>query len=110
MKGRGCLIAVLVIILVVVIVGAVLYINRGKLLQMAMDKMVDQIMTNLPEDYDEAMARQTLDEFIVAVKEGRVEKEEFEEIGQILQATMADKKLETHEVDQLLEAMREAAR
>jgi len=110
MKGKGCLIAVIVIIAIVVIIAAVLYLNRGKLIGIAMDKMVEQIMANLPPDYDEVMARQTIDEFIVAVKEGRVEKEEFEEIGAILQASMADKKLETDEVDQLMAAMQEAAR
>ena len=110
MKGRGCLIAVIVIIAIAVIIAAILYLNRGKLIGIAMDKMVEQIMANLPPDYDEAMARQTIDEFILAVNEGRVEKEEFEEIGTILQTSMADKKLETEEADQLMDALREAAR
>jgi hypothetical protein len=110
MKGKGCLIAVIVVIVIVVIIAAVLYLNRGKLLGMAMDKMVDQIMANLPPDYDEVMARQTIDTFIAAVNEGQVDKEEFQEIGKILQATMADQKLETDEVDQLMAAMQEAAR
>jgi len=110
MKGKGCLIAVLVIVVLAVIVAVVLYTSRGKIVEMAMDKMVGQILTNLPEDYDEAMARQTFNEFAVAVKEGRVDKEEFQELGEILQEAMADKKLETHEVDELMAAMQEAAK
>jgi hypothetical protein len=110
MKGKGCLIAVLVIIALAVIVALVLYLNRGKIIEMAMDKMVEQVMANLPPDYEKDMARQNIDEFIVAFKEGRVDKEETQEIGKIFQVIMADKKLETQEVDQLMEAMREAAK
>jgi Zn-dependent protease with chaperone function len=110
MKGKGCLIAVLIVILVLIIVAAVFYLNRGKIADWFADKMVDQILTNLPVEYDEAMARQTMDQFIVAIKEGRVEREEVKEILDLFQAAWADKKLETHEVDQLMEAMKEAIR
>jgi hypothetical protein len=110
MKGKGCLIAVLVIVVLAVIVALVLYLNRGKIMEMAMDKMVEQVMANLPPDYDQEAVRQNIDEFVVAVKEGWVDKEETQEIGELLQVIMADKKLETQEVDQLMEAMREAAR
>jgi len=110
MKGKGCLIAVLVIVVLAVVIALVLYLNRGKIMEMAMDKMVEQVMANLPPDYDQEMARQNIDDFVAGVKEGRVDKEETREIGEILQAIMADKKLETQEVDQLMEAMREAVR
>jgi uncharacterized membrane protein len=109
MKGKGCLIAVVIVVVVLIAIVLVLYMNRGKLVNMAMDKMVEGVMTNLPEGYDQAMARQTFDEFIVAVKEKRVDKEELQELGEIMQAIMADKKLETQEVDQLMEAMRTAS-
>ena len=110
MKGKGCLIAVLVIVVLAVVIALVLYLNRGKIMEMAMEKMVEQVMANLPPDYDQEVVRQNIDEFVVAVKDGLVDKEEAQEIGDILQVIMADKKLETHEVDQLMEAMREAAR
>lgn len=109
MKGKGCLITVMVIIVVLAIVAYVLYANRAKLFEKAMDKMVDQVMTNLPQGYDEVMVRRTFDQFMVAVKGGRVDKGEFQEIGTIFSDIMADKKLEAHEVDQLMEAMQQAA-
>jgi hypothetical protein len=109
MKGKGCLIAVIVVVVIVAAVLLVLYVNRGKLVDMAMDKMVEGIMVNLPEGYDRAMAQTTFDDFILAVKEDRVEKEEFQEIGELVQVIMADQKLETQEVDQLMEALRAAS-
>lgn len=109
MKGKGCLIAVLVVVVLLVILAVVLYLNRGKLFEMALEKMVDQIVTNLPEGYDEAVVRATIDEFMVAVKEGRVDKEEFQEIGETVNQMTADKKLETHEVDELMKILQEAA-
>jgi Zn-dependent protease with chaperone function len=110
MKGKGCLIAVLIVILVLIIVAAVFYFNRGKIADWFADKMVDQILANLPVDYDEAMARKTMDRFIAAIKEGRVEREEVKEVLDLFQAAWADKKLETHEVDELMKAMQEAVR
>lgn len=110
MKGKGCLITIVVIIVLAAIAAYVLYANRAKLFEKAMDKMEEQILTNLPLDYDQAEVRNTFDDFVVGVKDGTVDKEETKEIAGILQAVMADKKLETHEVDQLMEAMREAIR
>ena len=110
MKGKGCLITVLVIIVLVIVAAAVLYMNRGKLVEMAVNKMVGQITNNLPVDYDEMMARQNIDDFIVAVKEGRVDKEEFQLLSGIMKRAMEDKKLDTEEVDELIKAMQEAAR
>jgi uncharacterized protein YpuA (DUF1002 family) len=109
MKGKGCLIAVIIVVVILVAAVLILYLNRGKLVNMAMDKMVEAVMTSLPEDYDRERAQQTFDEFIVAVKKNRVEKEEFQEIGEIMQAIMADQKLETQEVDQLMEVLQEAS-
>jgi hypothetical protein len=108
MKGKGCLIAVIVVIVLMAIIAGIIYLQRGKLLEVSMAKMVDQMMSILPPDYDKAMARQTMDNFIEAVKEDRVDEKKIREVGEIFQAVMADKKLEMHEVDQLLEAMREA--
>jgi len=109
MKGKGCLVAVIIVVVVLAAALLLLYMNRGKLVNMAMDKMVEGVMTNLPEGYDQQAAQQTFDDFVVAVKENRVEKEEFQEIGELMQAIMADKKLETEEVDQLMEVLREAS-
>jgi hypothetical protein len=109
MKGKGCLIAVVIVVVILAAALLLLYMNRGKLVNMAMDKMVEGVMTNLPEDYDRQEAQQTFDDFIVAVKEDRVDKEEFQEIGELMQAIMADKKLETGEVDQLMEALQAAS-
>ena len=109
MKGKGCLIAVIIVVVIPAAALLLLYMNRGKLVNMAMDKMVEGVMTNLPEGYDREAAQQTFDDFVVAVKENRVEKEEFQEIGELMQAIMADKKLETEEVDQLMTALQEAS-
>ena len=109
MKGKGCLIAVIIVVVILAAALLLLYMNRGKLVNMAMDKMVEGVMTNLPEGYDRGAAQQTFDDFVVAVKENRVEKEEFQEIGELMQAIMADKKLETEEVDQLMTALQEAS-
>jgi hypothetical protein len=109
MKGKGCLIAVIIVVVILAAALLLLYMNRGKLVNMAMDKMVEGVMTNLPEGYDRQVAKQTFDDFIVAVKENRVEKEEFQEIGELMQAIMADKKLEAAEVDQLMKVLKEAS-
>jgi hypothetical protein len=109
MKGKGCLIAVIIVVVILAAAVFMLYLNRGKLVNMAMDKMVEGVMTSLPEGYDRDRAQQTFDQFIVAVKENRVDKEEFQKIGEIMQAIMADKKLETEEVDQLMEALQAAS-
>jgi len=109
MKGKGCLIAVIIVVVIVVIIAVLLYVNRGKLVDMAMDKMTESVMANLPEGYDQVVAKQAFDDFVVAVQEGRVEKEEFQEIGEMMQAIMADKKLEAAEVDQLMGVLRSAS-
>ncbi len=109
MKRKGCLITVLVIIVLVIVAAAVLYMNRGKLVEMAVNKMVGQITNNLPVDYDETMARQNIDDFIVAVKDGRVDKEEFQLLSGIMKRAMEDKKLDAEEVDELIKAMQDVA-
>ena len=44
-----------------------------------MDKMEEQVLTNLPLDYDKAEVRNTFDDFVVGVKDGTVDKEETKE-------------------------------
>ncbi len=108
MKRKGCLIAVIIVVVILVAAVLMLYMNRAKLVNLAMDKMVEGVMTGLPEGYNRDQAQQTFDDFIVAVKDNRVDKEEFQEIGEIMQAIMADKKLEAEEVDQLMEVLKAA--
>jgi hypothetical protein len=109
MKAKGCLVAVIIVVVILVAALLVIYANRGKLVNMAMDKMIEGVMAQLPDGYDRAMAQQTFDDFVLAVKEERVDQEEFKQIGELVQAIMADKKLTTEEVDQLMTALKEAS-
>jgi hypothetical protein len=109
MKAKGCLITVLIIVLLALIGAYLLYANCDKLIEKAMEKMQEQILAGLPEDYDREMVQETFSDFMIAVREDRVSKEEFQLLGNTMKQALEDKKLETEEVDELVKLMKQSS-
>lgn len=113
MKRKGCLITVLMIVLMLIIASYMVYTNRvkisGAIKGWLTDKMVEQVLNQLPESYDEEVVLQTIDDFKVAITEGQVDGDEFKQISEIFRKMVDDKKLDSSEVDELIKAMQEAS-
>ena len=92
MKAKGCLVSVLIVVLLLLIGAYLLYANCDKLVVKVVDKM-----------------QETFSDFMVALQEDRVSKEELQLLGDNVKEALDDKKLETEEVDRLMQLMREAS-
>jgi hypothetical protein len=110
MKTKGCLISVVIVILLVLIGAYLLYANCGKIVEKFVAKMQEQVLADLPEGYDREMVRETFSDFMVALREDRVSKEELQLLGDNVKEALEDKKLETEEVDRLMKLMQEASK
>jgi hypothetical protein len=109
MKAKGCLIGVLIVILLALIAAYLLYANCDKILEGVVAKMQEQVLADLPEGYDREMVKETFSDFMVALREDRVSKEELQLLGDNVKEALEDKKLETEEVDKLMQLMQEAS-
>ena len=109
MKAKGCLVSVLIVVLLLLIGAYLLYANCDKLVVKVVDKMQEQVLAGLPESYDREIVKETFSDFMVALQEDRVSKEELQLLGDNVKEALDDKKLETEEVDRLMQLMREAS-
>ncbi len=112
-KKGGCLkwggIGCGVIVVILIIVMAVVYTQRGKLLNMAGDWMKNQILEALPEGFDTAEASEVMEAFYNGLKEEKVTEADIQQLSSKFQAAMQDGSLSNEEAEDLLNFMREKA-
>lgn len=107
--SKGCTIVLIIVaVIAVILIAAVIYVvaNKEKIAESLLEKGLSYIekemVANLPPGYTEDSVHQILQEFKVAVKEGRIDQEELQELQGYFQVAMADQKLDEEETAQIL--------
>lgn len=100
------------IILAVVIVGAVLiYSNKDKLVNFAIEKgfgaAETAILENLPQSVSEDEVKSLFNKSVEKIKSGNFDKQKMQGIVLYFQDAFQDKKLEQSEVDHLLDELKQ---
>ena len=113
--SKGCSITLIVVaIILVILIAAVIYIyiNKDKIAESLLDKglsyIEEEMVANLPDGYTEESVHQVLQDFKVAVREGRVDKQKIQELQGYFQMAMADQKLDAEESGKILRSLQEA--
>ncbi len=113
--SKGCLILLIIGIILVVIVVAlsiVCYVYKDDLVDMGLNKVTDSVVTeikgNLPEGVTDIEVDNIVDEFKTAFREGKVDKNEIQYIGSLIQTSMEDKEISEDEGRKILDAFKEA--
>lgn len=110
---KGCLIGCGVVFVLGVVVIVVVITQAGRIVSLAADRIGNTVMESvdqkLPEGYDRQMVRDTFKTGIQALKNGEIDRAEVQEIGDYLQAALADDTLTTAETDELLQMIKQAA-
>lgn len=110
---KGCLIGCGVLLILAIVFVVVLFFAMGKLVNYAATQFPQMIENyveeRLPENYDKQKFRETFDTGIKALKEGRIDNAEINQITDHMNAAMQDGKLDTEETDELLRLINEAS-
>lgn len=111
--SKGCMIALIVvgiIVLIVIAASVVCYVKRDEIAQAVMDKsqqwVTAQIKENIPEGYTEAQVDETIGNFFGAVKNGAISEAQLKKITGEFQTMASDKKIDSEEAGKLLEEMK----
>ncbi len=100
---KGCLIGCGITFVLLIIAIVVIIFAMGKLIRYSGEKIQTEMEERMPEDYDKQRFRDTFKEGFAAVKDGRIDKNEVQSIGNYAQEILKDGELSTEEMDTFLE-------
>lgn len=118
---RGCKIAAIigaVVLLIILIAGVFICTNIEKIGKFAMNKGLDvfeeEVMANLPEDYNADRVESAFDKARRAIEEGKLRSEEagteIQSLSNTVRNAMDDDKLTAEEVDEIVRRLEELAK
>ncbi|MCP4566633.1 MAG: hypothetical protein GY841_03520 [FCB group bacterium] len=113
--SKGCTIGLIiagVVVLLIIIGGVLLWVNKDKILEAGTDFLIDntetEIVANLPEGYTEDNVRTIMSDLKAAIKNKEVAAPDIQEMAQTFQNAMADKTIDKEEGADILVLIQEA--
>lgn len=114
--SRGCLIALVVFAVILVIVIAmsiVCYVKRDSIMEWGVLQISDQMQREITADPPEGITKEEVDsvfnQFNQAVKEKKVDPADMQSLTVMIQEIMKDKKVDHEEALRFMNAMKEAS-
>lgn len=113
--SKGCTIALVVFaifILLIIILGIVLWMNKDKLVDVWLDTTINmvekEITANIPPGYTPESIHQIFSAFKAGVKNKEIDAQEGQRLAKTFQDAMQDKKIDADEGTRLLQMIIEA--
>jgi len=110
--SKGCTIALVVVLAIIVLLVIGLIFLGPKLLEKGVEVLIDntetEIIANIPEEYTPDMVHQIMADLKAAVKDGELTAPQIQDLANTLQGAMSDQNLEKEEARQLLVKIQKA--
>jgi len=102
----------IILIIVIAVIWTVIYINKGRIMNFAIDKLVTQMQASinreLPKTISKEQVNTLISTFAEKLKEGTVNKEKLKDVTDYYKESLRDGKIDSLEVIKLIKKLEES--
>jgi len=102
----------IILIIVIAVIWTVIYINKGRIMNFAIDKLVTQMQASinreLPKTISKEQVNTLISTFAEKLKEDTVNKEKLKDVTDYYKESLRDGKIDSLEVIQLIKKLEES--